>query len=135
MPTDQKTRQPRRSILTPSTFISVPDAFPGVDEGLANAFKFGFQVIPSEANDQPPRFVNGFLVDLALIDVGAVSLSAFDFKKMARDCELLRDAFLNSPDEVLKIIAAFQPDTPPTEITQAFKIAQRLGLTEEAVMQ
>jgi len=134
MPDDKKTQRPRRSISTPATFLSVPQAFAGAEEGLAHAFKFGFQILSSQTLDRPTRLEQGLFVDFALLDLGTAALSSFDLTKMARDCELLRDAFLNSPDQIRKILAAFQPDAPQAEITHAFQLAQELGLTEEAAL-
>lgn len=110
---EEKTVHPRRSLPIAGTFISVPEAFPGVDEGLVHAFKLGFQVIHSQQSDQSSHLGRGVFVDVALLDVGALSLAAFDFQKLARDCELLREVFLNAPEEVLKIIAALCQRQPP----------------------
>jgi len=135
MSIEEKASHLRNSLPATGTFISVPEAFPGVDEGLVHAFKMGFQAIPSKKRSQSFLLDNESFVDVALIDFGAVSLSAFDFKKMARDCELLGEAFLNHPDEVLKIVAAFQLTAPLTSAAQAVKIAEEIGITEEMVIQ
>jgi hypothetical protein len=95
----------------------------------------GVQVVRSETSSRPLHLENVVFNDVVLLDFGAVFPSALDFKKLARDCELLKEAFLNAPDEVLKIIAALQSGPSLTGVTQALKIAQDLGLTEEMAIQ
>jgi hypothetical protein len=73
----------------------------------------------------PLHLENDVFIDTALLDLGAVSSSALDFKKLARDCELLREAFLKHPEKVREIVAAFQPNMPISNLDQASKVAKQ----------
>jgi hypothetical protein len=124
--------KPRTHISATGSFVSVPSAFKNVPEGLEHVLKMEFRTVFSEENILGDTT---YSPDWVLVDVGAAVPDSLDFKRIARDCDLLKDIALNYPDQLRQLIKAFQPNASLRERESAFKIAQEIGLTEEASIQ
>lgn len=134
--------QPRKHISATGSFASVPSVFDDVEDDVKHSVKIEFSTeFREDALDSSNRFRSAplqletvFSTDWLLVDMGAANPSAIDTQKIARDCELLREIALNHPEEIQKIVGAFQPDSPLSAIGEAFEIAKEIGLTEEAAL-
>ncbi|CEJ56782.1 hypothetical protein PMG11_02980 [Penicillium brasilianum] len=124
-------------VAVTGTFIPVPTAFDGTPEGLANAVKIG--IVPTtsvtrESGRQAEQVLDVAIVThRAVIDFAAVDTSEIIFKKLERDCELMKDALGNYPEEinqVLKLVCSGQATTQAIESAAA--ALAKLDLTEEA---
>jgi hypothetical protein len=134
-PIHKQKHSPRTSLSPTGSFVSIPEAFKDVDEGLKHVVKLEFRTAFSEKSTQLLNLETIVSTDRVLFDLGAVLPSALDSKKMARDCELLREAFLNHPEKIRQLVEAFYSNGPQPDSSQALKIAEELGLTEELAIQ
>jgi len=123
----------RSSIRSSGSFVSVPPS-EKLDNGLRNAFKMEFKTVPSrERATGPLELETEFSTEWALVDIGAVSPSSISPESISRDCELVKDIVLKHPDEVRRLVEAFQPGRPKEliDLGRAYGIAEGIGLTEE----
>lgn len=123
----------RSSIRSSGSFVSVPPS-ERVDKGLRDAFKMEFKTVPTrERTTGPLELEIEFSTEWALVDIGAISSSSIKPESVARDCELVKDIVLKHPDEVRRLVEAFQPDRPKKliDLGRAYGIAEGIGLTEE----
>ncbi|RAL16571.1 uncharacterized protein BO97DRAFT_456253 [Aspergillus homomorphus CBS 101889] len=118
------------------SFIPVPTAFDGTPEGLVNAVKVG--VVPTTSLNRESGKKVEQVLDIAtvthqgLVDFAAVDTSDIHFKKLERDCELMKEALGNHPEEInqaLKLMCSGQATTQAIESATA--ALAKVGLTEQ----
>lgn len=124
-----KQNKPRTHLSATGSFVSVPFAFKGADEGLRNVVKMEFKTIFSKLK----KIETVFSTDWILLDIGAVIPSALNPKKIARDCEVVRQIALDHPELLRRLVEAFQPGAPnnPSDLDKTYNIVKKMGLTEE----
>ena len=117
---------------TPSrgSYVSVPGAFKGTAEGLKHFVKMEFGTRLSKETADPLGLDDFFSTDRLLLDFGAVDVSALDMAKIARDCDLLKEAVLKHPGKIRQLAEA-QTESP-SGYKKAVSILQEIGLTEES---
>lgn len=120
----------RSEISTLGSFLSVPDAFPGVDSEVKNVVKFEFKTVFSDDNEVQTLLST----DLALIDIAAVDPEKLDYKKMAVDCDLIKEIVEKHPDELKECLIALQAGDA-LGVQKAEEITKRIGLTEAAFVE
>ncbi|OEU64791.1 MAG: hypothetical protein BA863_17700 [Desulfovibrio sp. S3730MH75] len=123
----------RSSIRSSGSFVSVPPS-ERVDKGLRDAFKMEFKTVLSrEQATGPIELETEFSTEWALLDIGAISPSSISPESIAKDCELVKNIVLKHPDQVRRLVEAFQPDRRKKliDLGRAYGIAEGIGLTEE----
>ena len=126
-------RNLRQAIPSTGSFISLPDAFPKADEAVKYAPKIELQVGRFDDATHPSKADFFMLPHHLLVDLEAVDHQAFDFKKLAQDCDILKAAAQSNAEVPRTMLAAFSADAPHDRILDADKIARRLGLDEAQV--
>lgn len=116
----------RPEIEASGSFVAVPVAFPTADAGVQNAVKFECTTVFSEDYGLQTLFST----DRVLIDLGAVAPEGLDFKKLAVDCDLIKQIALEHGNDLRECLIALQTGES-SEIQRADKIAKKIGLTEE----
>lgn len=116
----------RPEIAALGSFVAIPDAFPDADPSVRNAVKVECTTIFSEEH----RLQTVFSTDRVLIDLGAVDANGLDFKKLAVDCDLLKEIAVTHGDQLQACVRALQMGTP-AGIQRAEEITKQIGLTEE----
>ena len=124
--------QIRDTLSAVGSFVSLPEAFPEADSGVRLAPKFEFRTERFEDSKHPLHIDHVIYPHRLLIDLKAVDAGQFDAKKLVRDCEILKEAAEKHPEKLREMIAAYAPNTPHERILEAFKTAEKLGLTEAA---
>jgi hypothetical protein len=113
----------------------MPEAFQSAPEGLREVVKIEFRTEPAETSANPLKLDTVASTDLVLFDLASIEPADIDFKKVAKDCDLFKEAALNHPEKLRQIISAFQPGRPPEDVLKAAKIAEEVGLTEPLAAQ
>jgi len=125
----------REFVVDSASFASIPEAFRSTPEGVKHAVKMGFTTEPSSGEESefasPDLLETRFLTDFFLLDVGAVDPTAIDSDKVINDCHFVMNIVRDHPDEVRRIIAAFQPTAPISAVDEAIELATNIGFTEE----
>jgi len=125
------TLQTRTSIPSPGSFVSIPSAFPGADEGVKNVIKLGFTTSLSQDSEESIKVEVS--TNVVLLDLGAVVPEALDSRKLIRDCDLLKQAITNHPNALAEIVRELQKGTAEG-VERANKIAKEASLTEKAAL-
>lgn len=115
------------------SFVSIPSAMDGVEPGLKSAFKMQFRTIYSEESTNPLGLETVFAPDRMLIDLQAVDPKAIDPRKLIRDCDLLKNLVQEHPEQLRRLVQAFQPANEGARVdwSAAAKIAEEIGFTEK----
>lgn len=108
------------------SFIAIPGAFPDADPGVRNAVKLEFATVFSKENVVETRFST----DRVLVDLRAVDPASMDSKKLARDCDLLKEIAVKYPNELKECLIALQAGGV-SGVEKAEEITKKIGLTEE----
>jgi hypothetical protein len=120
-----------------SGFVAVPTAFGGTHDSNVNALKI--QLVPKVVIRHKPGEDVKQVVELeaithrALIDFTAVDVSAIDYNRLQRDCDILKGALSTHRGEfeqVLKLVCSGTA-TPQMMKSAAASLANA-GLTEQA---
>ena len=126
----------RKQIPAAGSFSSVPGAFATAPEEFKQVVKMEFTT--EEAGDSGGKFGSQglqletvFSTDWFMLDLGAADVSAIEPEKIIKDCELVTKSMRDNPAEVKKMIAAFRPSSPISDIDDAIKVGESIGLTEE----
>jgi hypothetical protein len=123
----------RQAVSGTGSFISLPDAFPKADEAVKYAPKIELQVGRFDDATHPSKADFFMLPHHLLVDLEAVDHQAFDFKKLAQDCDILKAVAQSNAEDLRTMLAAFSADAPHDRILDADKIARRLRLDEAQV--
>lgn len=126
-----------RSVLPGSgTFISVPVAFKGAPKSLASFVKFQFTTAAKSGSHNPSDLVAVVAPDRLLLDFGAIDESVLNTKKLARDCEIVREAALKRPAKLKELLGIYAGNATPTpaQVHKSVKIVQDLGLSEVSTL-
>lgn len=115
-----------------SSFVSIPEAFPGLERGLQFVAKIALNVGRFDDAKHPLKFDIAMDPHLLLIDLEAFDPDDIDFGRVIRDCELIAKAVQSSPTKLKDILGAFGSDVSHDRILDAAKTVEELGLTEEA---
>jgi hypothetical protein len=124
----------RAMVAGTGTFLSVPAAFKGAPRGLEHLVKFQFTAKSTSGSADEFRTEDLVSTDKVLLDFGAVSSDALDPYRLARDCEILREAALQHPSKLKKLVNIFAGNAKPTveDVKESVRIVNQLGLSEEA---
>jgi hypothetical protein len=118
-----------------NSFVASREAWKGTDNGLENLVRL-------ERKDQSSKSpVSGskqedldFYPDRVLVDLGAIPASLFDPQKIIKDCELVTQAARKHPDRLRQLIGVCRPDSSRSEMEEAFRIMQEIGVSEQAAL-
>jgi hypothetical protein len=122
----------RTTISTVGSFVAVPSAFPAAGHGLENAIKLEFRTILSPGSGQDLDLETVFSTDRFLVDPLGADPAAFDAKKIAADCDLVKKFVSERPQEAKRLLQIFHGERP--DIDKAFAIVKAAGLTEDAAV-
>jgi hypothetical protein len=120
----------RRRVEITGTFVSTPEAFSGIGEGLRHVLK---QEI-AESHNESGRNESEMSLNPDLLLVDLVALSPFDLDggRIVRDCELVAEAVRGNPREIVRLAEILvRTDKGKADLEEAFEIVRRLGLSEE----
>ena len=116
----------RSELSAAGSFVAIPDAFTTADKSVRNAVKFECRTVFSEEH----RLQTLFATDRVLIDFASVDPSTLDFRKLAADCDLLKEIALKHADDVKECLTSLQKGGVE-DVQHAEKIAGKIGLNEE----
>ncbi|HJU09903.1 MAG TPA: hypothetical protein VJ728_03455, partial [Candidatus Binataceae bacterium] len=85
----------RTSVAGVGSFVSIPSAFAGADEGIKNVVKVAFTTASSQHSVEKIKPLVS--TDVALLDFGAVVPESIDPDKISRDCDLVKEALTKHP--------------------------------------
>jgi hypothetical protein len=117
-----------QSVLTLGSFMSVPEAVKTAPVGLHHALKLEYASLPKEDGS---GLENVVISDRAMFDLSAIDMTAVNPATIIKDCEYIKAIVQKNPDEVIKILAAFQSDAPISDMGVALDMVKSIGLTEE----
>lgn len=114
-------------------FLTIPsESLPGAESFLSEVFKINFQTVPRRSKNG--KLGIGFKLNSQklLVDLSALHVSKIPFNKAAVDCDLLRAAITNHPEEIRKVAATLlSGEVSSKELDGAVKLLKKLGLAEE----
>jgi hypothetical protein len=131
---ERKNMKPKKTLRTAITatgsFVSLPEAFEGVDDAFKFAPKIELRTARFDDSRHPLKIDHVMSPHTLLLDLEAVDAQAFDASKLIRDCELIKAAAEKHPKELKSILAAFGADVSHDRILEAAKTAEKIGISE-----
>jgi hypothetical protein len=124
-PSDAEVLSPE---VSPEGFIAFPEDFRNASPDLRNVVK----IIHRPAVDGD-TVVLKFYTDAMAVDFSEVDAERFNFEALAVDCDMVKRAAQESPEELRELIRQLQSGTSDG-VRRSAEITERLGLTEAAAI-
>lgn len=128
---------PRKEIAKTGSFVSVPNAFKGLEEELKCCAKVECytevkdEALTTETSSHSTNLETVFSFDRLLIDFGALDPSSLEVQKIAKDSERLKDFIFEWSEDIQKIVELLHSNPSISDLNKVSEIAQEMGLTKE----
>jgi hypothetical protein len=121
----------RTELVHSGSYVSLPEAFIGGADAVKFAPKIAVRV--GRFPDAKHPLGMDFVLDphQILIDLEAIDVSGINADRLAKDCDLLKQAIQSDPRKILDIVAAFGVGVPHDRILDAAQSVDELGISEK----
>lgn len=101
----------------------------GADSGIMHVFKLGYSLLRPQRGSEDDIGIL-FHPDHALVDFSSIDPTQLDVSKIVADCDYVKSIAEQHPKELIALVEAYV--SSPNGFSKAAKIADKIGLTEDA---